>query len=77
MTCSSISTTGYAIFWRKGTVYKRYSRKNVDDLYQKEEQPLAIMVPAWQEFGVIDKMAELAASRLDYENYQIFCWYIS
>ncbi|WP_318442714.1 glycosyl transferase family protein [Photobacterium leiognathi] len=59
-------------FWRKGTVYKRYSRKNVNDLYQKEEQPLAIMVPAWQEFGVIDKMAELAASRLDYENYQIF-----
>ncbi|PSV21997.1 glycosyl transferase family 2 [Photobacterium leiognathi subsp. mandapamensis] len=59
-------------FWRKGTVYRKFSRKNVNDLYQKEEQPLAIMVPAWQEFGVIDKMAELAASRLDYENYQIF-----
>ncbi|PSW73424.1 glycosyl transferase family 2 [Photobacterium sp. GB-50] len=58
--------------WRKGTVYKKYTRKNVDDLYQKDEQPLAIMVPAWQEFGVIDKMAELTASSLDYENYQIF-----
>lgn len=59
-------------FWRKRTIYRKYSRKDAEELYQKEEQPLAIMVPAWQEHGVIDKMAELAASRLDYENYQIF-----
>lgn len=59
-------------FWRKGTIYRKYSRKDAEELYKKEEQPLAIMVPAWQEHGVIDKMAELAASRLDYENYQIF-----
>ena len=30
------------------------------------------MVPAWQEHGVIDRMAELAATTLDYENYHIF-----
>lgn len=30
------------------------------------------MVPAWQEHGVIDKMAELAATTLDYENYHIY-----
>ncbi len=30
------------------------------------------MVPAWHETGVIGKMAELAATTLDYENYHIF-----
>ncbi|WP_367989089.1 glycosyl transferase family protein [Vibrio sp. NTOU-M3] len=59
-------------FWRRNTVYKKYDRKQAADLYGKTEQPLAIMVPAWQEHGVIGKMAELAASRLDYENYQVF-----
>ena len=39
---------------------------------EKAEQPLAIMVPAWQEHGVVGPMAELAASTLDYENYHIF-----
>lgn len=58
--------------WRRLTVYRQNSRKKDAELYQKDEQPLAIMVPAWQEHGVIGKMAELAASRLDYENYQIF-----
>ncbi|UXI00138.1 glycosyl transferase family protein [Photobacterium sp. TY1-4] len=58
--------------WRSNTVYKKYTRKQAVELYTKAEQPLAIMVPAWQEHGVIDKMAELAASKLDYENYQIF-----
>ncbi|MBA5761518.1 phage adsorption protein NrfB [Vibrio sp. 404] len=58
--------------WRANTTYKKHSRKAAKELYIKEEQPLAIMVPAWQEHGVIDKMAELAASQLDYENYQIF-----
>ncbi|UTV26640.1 glycosyl transferase family protein [Photobacterium atrarenae] len=58
--------------WRSNTVYKKYTRKQAVELYRKVEQPLAIMVPAWQEHGVIDKMAELAASKLDYENYQIF-----
>ncbi|AIU68481.1 glycosyl transferase family 2 [Vibrio coralliilyticus] len=59
-------------FWRETTTYKKYSRKEAKELYKKPEQPLAIMVPAWQEHGVIGKMAELAASQLDYENYQIF-----
>ena len=30
------------------------------------------MVPAWHETGVIGKMAELAATTLEYENYHIF-----
>ena len=30
------------------------------------------MVPAWNEVGVVGEMARLAASTIDYENYQIF-----
>ncbi|EIW7836596.1 phage adsorption protein NrfB, partial [Escherichia coli] len=40
--------------------------------YKPDEKPLAIMVPAWNETGVIGNMAELAATTLDYENYHIF-----
>src|SRR5690554_6668636 len=52
--------------------YRRRGYMEYDALYTKEEQPLAIMVPAWQETGVIGNMAELAATTLDYENYHIF-----
>lgn len=58
--------------WRRLTVYRQHDRLNYQALYEREEQPLAIMVPAWHETGVIGQMAELAATRFDYENYQIF-----
>lgn len=58
--------------WRRLTVYRRHDRLEYQALYEQEEQPLAIMVPAWHETGVIGQMAELAATRFDYENYQIF-----
>lgn len=58
--------------WRALTVYSRHQRFDPATLRQLEEKPLAIMVPAWQEHGVIGHMAELAATTLDYENYHIF-----
>tara|TARA_R110002126_G_scaffold16500_15_gene65847 strand:- start:702 stop:2918 length:2217 start_codon:yes stop_codon:yes gene_type:complete len=58
--------------WRGLTVYRNRSVFNEQQLYFRKEQPLAIMIPAWQEVGIVGKMAELAASELDYENYQIF-----
>ena len=58
--------------WRALTVYRKHPFLSYRQLYTLEEKPLAIMVPAWQEHGVIDKMAELAATTLDYENYHIF-----
>ena len=58
--------------WRSLTVYRRHARMGPDDLQAQDEKPLAIMVPAWQEHGVIGHMAELAATTLDYENYHIF-----
>ena len=58
--------------WRALRVYTRHQRFDAKALHQIDEKPLAIMVPAWQEHGVIGKMAELAATTLDYENYHIF-----
>lgn len=58
--------------WRVLTVYRGNARLGHEALYAPAERPLAIMVPAWQETGVIGPMAELAASTLDYENYHIF-----
>src|ERR1044071_1220306 len=36
------------------------------------EQWVAVCVPAWQEGGVVDKMAEYAAGVVRYEKYDIF-----
>ena len=58
--------------WRAITVYRKRGVFDENALFSQKEKPLAIMVPAWQEVGVVGKMAELAASELDYENYQIF-----
>lgn len=36
------------------------------------EQPIAVMVPAWQEWAVIHKMVERAASAFQYRHYHLF-----
>ena len=59
-------------FWRKLTVYKRHTRADQALLLTVPEKPLAIMIPAWHETGVIGSMADAAARTLDYENYHIF-----
>ena len=50
---------------RRFGVYRRQKRADEDLLFQAPEQPLAIMVPAWHEVGVVGLMARLAASTLD------------
>ncbi|MDH0097291.1 cyclic di-3',5'-guanylate-activated glycosyltransferase NrfB [Ectopseudomonas hydrolytica] len=57
---------------RRFRIYSGHSRADEKLLYGTAEKPLAIMVPAWHEVGVVGEMARLAASTLDYENYQIF-----
>jgi len=59
--------------YRRLFVYTKYPRLTVEDLYKKEEQWIAIMVPAWQEAGVIGKMLETTIKHLDYDRYVIFC----
>jgi bacteriophage N4 adsorption protein B len=58
--------------WRLLTIYKKTPYLDYTALNIPPEKPLAIMVPAWHETGVIGKMAELAATTLEYENYHIF-----
>jgi len=52
--------------------YRSTKKFDEQQLFHLKELPIAIMVPAWQEVGVVGKMAEFAAAELDYENYQIF-----
>lgn len=58
--------------YRKLFVYRKHPETHYQELQQADEQAFAIMVPAWQEHGVVGPMAELAATTLDYENYHIF-----
>ncbi len=59
-------------FWRAVTVYRVHDRMGARELHVPSEKPFAIMVPAWHETGVIGRMAELAATTLDYEDYHVF-----
>lgn len=65
------------VYWsrrliRRLRIYSQFAPADEKRLYTVAEKPLAIMVPAWNEVGVVGEMARLAASTLDYENYQIF-----
>ncbi|MEG3066259.1 glycosyl transferase family protein [Acetomicrobium sp.] len=61
------------VVYRKLFVYTKYPRLTVEDLYRKDEQWIAIMVPAWHEAGVIARMLETTIKHLDYDRYVIFC----
>lgn len=57
---------------RRFRIYDKHEKADEKRLFEVAEKPLAIMVPAWNEVGVVGEMARLAASTIDYENYQIF-----
>ncbi|WP_175650562.1 cyclic di-3',5'-guanylate-activated glycosyltransferase NfrB [Pseudomonas sp. Marseille-P9899] len=65
------------VYWarklfRSLRIYDKHPHADEKRLFEVAEKPLAIMVPAWNEVGVVGEMARLAASTIDYENYQIF-----
>ncbi|GAC1600015.1 MAG: glycosyl transferase family protein [Ramlibacter sp.] len=51
---------------------RNYSRLTAEQLLERGEQPLAIMVPAWQEHDVIAAMVQNMVEVLDYQNYVVF-----
>jgi adsorption protein B len=59
-------------FVRRITVYRKRPRADSERLYAEQQRPIAIMVPAWNEIGVVGSMVKNAAETLDYENYEIF-----
>src|SRR5262245_51102889 len=52
--------------------HRKKPRVTLDQLKLVPEQWIAIFVPAWQEGGVVNKMAEYAARILHYEKYDLF-----
>jgi len=58
--------------YRAVFVYRRHRRLSVDQIREKPEQLLAIMIPAWQESPVIAQMLRNAINTLEYSNYRIF-----
>lgn len=58
--------------WRWATVKSRYQPLRIEQLREKEESWLAIMVPAWKEYDVIAKMIENTTATIEYRNYVIF-----
>ena len=58
--------------FRKLTAKRKYRPLTAQQLIARDEQPLAIMVPAWLEYDVIAPMIENMVSTLDYQNYVVF-----
>jgi adsorption protein B len=50
----------------------QYRRLSVEQLRDREEQPMAIMVPAWQESDVIAAMVQNMVEVMEYRNYRVF-----
>lgn len=57
---------------RSLTVKRKYAAMTAEQLREKGEQPLAIMVPAWLEYDVIAAMVENMVEVLEYRNYVVF-----
>ncbi|MAM41277.1 MAG: type II secretion system protein E [Erythrobacter sp.] len=65
------------VFWamilkRKIVNLRRPGPASAESIVEKIEAPMAIMLPAWKEYDVIDSMIENAANALAYRNYFIF-----
>jgi len=58
--------------YRHFTVKRKHKPLQAQQLYDREEQHIAIMIPAWKEYDVIAAMVEDAVRVLDYSRYTIF-----
>ena len=58
--------------FRHFTAGRKYPHLTVQQIREKNEQPIAIMVPAWHEYDVIAAMVENMVEVMEYKNYVIF-----
>ena len=58
--------------FRKFTAERRYRPLTEAQLLARDQQPMAIMVPAWLEYDVIAPMIENMVATLDYKHYVVF-----
>jgi adsorption protein B len=63
---------GRRIFRHLSLQRRNDSKLTAEQLLERGEQPLAIMVPAWQEHDVIAAMVQNMVEVLDYQNYVVF-----
>jgi bacteriophage N4 adsorption protein B len=65
-----------ASFWInaliRGRRYRHEEKLTVAKLRSKTEQRIAIFIPCWQEFEVVDRMLDFACRSIEYRNYDIF-----
>lgn len=59
-------------YWFFPRKLNRYHTENPEKLNLVEEKPIAVFVPAWHEYDVIDKMLIHACKTIHYSNYDIF-----
>lgn len=64
----------YAIraLYRRFFVMSRFKPLSEGDLLNVVEKPIAVMIPAWQESGVIRRMLENNLQTINYSNYHFF-----
>src|SRR5437879_12965744 len=60
------------VLYKRLFVAPRYPALREQELRARAEQPIAVMIPAWQESSVIRQLLLTTRSRLDYTNYVIF-----
>jgi adsorption protein B len=63
------------LFWfvwiKRWNIRRRYKPFTARMLYEKPQQRIAIFVPCWHEWEVVDKMVDFAVRNIDYERYDI------
>lgn len=64
------------LFWinvaRRSRELRKYSKLTVAKLREKPEARIAIFIPCWKEFEVVDRMLDFACRSIEYRNYEIF-----
>lgn len=63
---------GIRSLYRRFFVIPKYRPLTEQDLLQREEQAIAVMLPAWDESAVIRPMLQNAVRTIGYRNYHIF-----
>lgn len=63
-------------FWfvalKRARQYRGHPKLSVAKLRSKPEQRIAIFIPCWREFEVVDRMLDFACRSIEYRHYDIF-----
>jgi len=58
--------------YRSLFILRRYPPLREQDLLERAEKPIAVMIPAWDESAVIRRMLQNTLASIDYSNYVLF-----